>query len=137
MGTVTNERGGKQSRIEARFTSIPPAALKLVAECFGFGAEKYGDENWHSISVREHLDHALNHVNEYRRGDASEMHLVNNAVRALMALEMAVREESHPVRYSHPDMEAGLSDDELREARDIGWEAAQEHIQTMRGKGPW
>jgi hypothetical protein len=125
MATITNDRGGKQSRIEARFTSIPPNALRLVAECFGFGAQKYGDENWHNIPVREHLDHALNHVNEYRRGDAGEMHLVNNAVRALMALEMAVREESHPVSYSHPDMEAGDgSDAETVSGSDIALQAA-------------
>lgn len=113
METVTNAHGGKQSRVDARFDSIPPNALKLVAECFGFGAAKYGDTNWHKITVPEHLNHALNHVNEYRRGDGGEMHLVNNAVRALMALEKAVMDEGHPVVYRHPDMEGEEYDAEF------------------------
>ena len=108
--TVTNEHGGKQSHIAAAFDSIPPNALKLVAECFAFGRDKYGDTNWHKITVREHLAHSLNHVNEYRRGDIGEMHLVNNAVRSLMALERAVMDHDHDTDYWHPDMEANCAE---------------------------
>jgi hypothetical protein len=104
METIVNERGGKQSRIDARFTSIPAEALVLVAECFGFGASKYGDTNWHKITKREHLDHALLHHYRHLSGDSSEPHLVNAAVRSLMALQIAIMEEGHATTYEHPEL---------------------------------
>lgn len=104
--TVANEKGGLQSHVAGRFDLIPPAALKLVAECYGFGATKYAPDNWHRISKLEHLNHALSHINQHRLGDASEPHLVNATVRMTMALELAVMEEGHATTYHHPEMEA-------------------------------
>jgi hypothetical protein len=104
--TIINELGGKQSRIDAKFSSIPADALILVAECFAFGSRKYGDDNWKKITKREHQDHALLHQYKDLTGDRSEMHLVNNVVRSLMALQIAIEQHDHPKTYYHPDQEA-------------------------------
>jgi hypothetical protein len=43
---VNQTTGGEKGRKPARFELIPPAALAVVAEVYGRGAEKYADRNW-------------------------------------------------------------------------------------------
>ncbi len=107
--TVTNDQGGMQSHIEARFDLVPPNALKLVAECLGFGDTKYpefedGTPNWHKIPAADHLNHLIAHANAYQRGDATEQHPVNLATRAMMFLETLARDEETASKYWHPEM---------------------------------
>lgn len=102
--TVTNEAGGKQSFIAARFDCIPPECLRLLAQCLGFGARKYGKENWRQIPLDDNLAHAMNHINEYRRRDTSEPHLVNALARVTFALSLAVGEGTQAPEYVHPEM---------------------------------
>lgn len=102
--TVTNEQGGKQAFTEADFSQIPPFALRLLAQCCGFGSRKYGPGNWKKISIESQIAHAMNHLNEFRLGDRSEPHLVNAAVRVMFALELAVEQGAQEPRYLHPDM---------------------------------
>lgn len=102
--TVTNEQGGKQAFTEADFSQIPPFALRLLAQCCGFGSRKYGPGNWKKISIESQIAHAMNHLNEFRLGDRSEPHLVNAAVRVMFALELAVEQAAQEPRYLHPDM---------------------------------
>lgn len=102
--TITNEQGGSQSFIEADFDCIPPEVLKLLAECLGFGARKYGKGNWKKIPMPDNLNHTMNHINEWRRGDRSEPHLVNAMARLTFALFQAVDLGQQPDRYIHPDM---------------------------------
>jgi hypothetical protein len=102
--TVTNEQGGKQAFTEADFSQIPPFALRLLAQCCGFGSRKYGPGNWKKISIESQIAHAMNHLNEFRLGDRSEPHLVNAAVRVMFALELAVEQGAQEPRYIHPDM---------------------------------
>ena len=90
--TITNEQGGKQSFIKARFDAIPPIVLKLLAQCLGFGLRKYGKDNWKQIPKEEHLAHALNHINEWQLSDRSEPHLVNAMARLSFALWWAVED---------------------------------------------
>jgi hypothetical protein len=90
--TVVNENGGKQSKVDARFDLVDPLALKLLAECLGFGAAKYGEYNWLKISTKEHLNHALAHINAFQRGDTSEPHLINAFCRTMMALRKSIDE---------------------------------------------
>ena len=61
---VTNQAGGKQSRLDARYDIIPPYALQVLAEVRHFAAEvrKYPDWNWKKIPARDHLNHALAHI---------------------------------------------------------------------------
>lgn len=83
---VTNEFGGKQSRVAARFDLIPAETLQQVALVLGRGAEKYGVDNWKLITVDEHLNHALNHVNLFMLNDnGGEDHLVHAIVRLMFA----------------------------------------------------
>lgn len=83
-----NERGGRQSRLAYRCDLLPQSALLSVAAVLKRGAEKYGENNWHSISTREHLNHALTHILKFLQGDTAEDHLDNAACRMLMALEI-------------------------------------------------
>jgi hypothetical protein len=101
--TVTNERGGKQSFIAARFDCIPPECLRLLAQCLGYGAKRYGKENWRQIDIEDNIAHAMNHLNEWRRGDRSEPHLVNTLARVTFALSQAVASGAQSDTYVHPD----------------------------------
>ena len=102
--TVTNEAGGKQSFLSAAFHCIPYLVLRLLAQCLGFGARKYGKENWKKIPIEEHTSHAMNHLNEWRIGDRSEPHLVNALARTSFALQLAIESGEQPKQYMHPDM---------------------------------
>jgi hypothetical protein len=102
--TVTNEHGGRQSFTLADYSKVPPQALRLLAQCLGFGARKYGTDNWKRITIEEHLSHAMNHIQEFRCGDRSEPHLVNTFTRVAMALQLAVEQGLQAERYEHPDM---------------------------------
>lgn len=101
--TVVNEQGGKQSHLDARFDCIPPVVLRLLAQCLGFGARKYGKDNWKKIPQWDHLNHAMNHINEWNRGNRDEPHLVNAMARLTFALWQAVDSKDQPDTYLHPD----------------------------------
>ena len=74
------------------FTLLPPNAIKLVAELLTKGLEKYPDEKWRTLSVKDHLAATLRHINAYLRGEAfdedSPSHLINAATRLLFATEL-------------------------------------------------
>lgn len=101
--TVVNSKGGKQSHIEARFDCIPPECLRLLAQCLGYGKNRYGRDNWKNIDFEDNLCHAMNHLNEWRRGDRTEPHLVNAIARLNFALWQAVDSGEQPETYIHPD----------------------------------
>ena len=86
-----NKLGGKQSDSPFRCDLLPPLATLEVARVLKYGAEKYGEQNWHSISVAEHLNHVLTHVLAYQANDQSDGHLEHAACRMLMALEIERR----------------------------------------------
>ena len=90
-----NERGGKQSALPYRFDLIDPHALFALAKVLHMGAEKYGEDNWRNITVREHLNHLLAHVYAYLAGDTQEEHLEHAFCRAMMALALARGENGH------------------------------------------
>jgi hypothetical protein len=107
--TVDNaQTTGKQAFVQARYDCLDPLALRLVAECVGFGARKYGEDNHKKISVRDHLNHAVNHILEHRIGDQSEMHLVHAIARLFFAVELIVQSGAMEDRYFHPDMVEGV-----------------------------
>lgn len=88
--TTVNERGGKQSASLYRCDLLPPLASLEVSKVLKHGADKYGPNNWHKISLDEHLNHMLVHVLAYLAGDGQDDHLGHMACRALMALEIAL-----------------------------------------------
>ena len=61
----TNKYGGRQSKLDVRFDLIPPYPLAVVAQILSRGAAKYGENNWQGITTREHLNHALAHINQF------------------------------------------------------------------------
>lgn len=90
-GITVNALGGKQSDTGTRFDLMPPKAIHEVAKVLKRGAEKYGENNWHAIPTREHLEHLIRHAYLWLDGDTSEDHLANVACRGLMALEIQKR----------------------------------------------
>lgn len=84
--TVTNENGGKQSKLEYRFDLIDAKALFAVARVMHEGAQKYEKDNWRKIDVNDHLNHAISHIYAYLAGDEQDDHLEHAATRLLMAL---------------------------------------------------
>lgn len=86
---VTNEFGGKQSKIGSQLSLIPPKAIIKVGEVMAKGAERYEKDNWRKIPIDSQLDHALEHIYKYLANDISdEDHLSHAATRLLMALEL-------------------------------------------------
>jgi hypothetical protein len=101
--TITNSAGAKQSFIAADYECIPPVVLRLLAQCLGFGRRKYGFENWKNIPFEDNLNHAMNHIVEWRMGDRSEPHLVNAMARLTFALTQAVESNQQPPQYIRAD----------------------------------
>ena len=59
-----------------RFDLIPILPLRMLAELYGRGAEKYGDSNWRKgIPFRRVYASLLRHVFQWAEGDTSEDHL--------------------------------------------------------------
>lgn len=93
----TNEKGGKQSELQARFDLLPPIALTLVAKVLQHGAVRHGEWNWERIPTKDHVNHSLGHTFSYSAGDTQDQliadaspevnHLAKAACRALFALE--------------------------------------------------
>lgn len=90
---VVNAQGGKGSKVAARYDLVPERALKVVALRMAAGAAKYGELNWHRCPAVEHLQHLLNHINEWRIDPTSdEDHPAGIAARALMFVDALERE---------------------------------------------
>ncbi len=83
--TVINEKGGKQSKVLYRFDLLAPEAMFEMTKVLKEGADKYGDDNWRNISVRDHLNHMLIHAYAYLAGDTSDDHLSHIMCRAMFA----------------------------------------------------
>jgi hypothetical protein len=99
-----------QSHVAARFDCIDPVVLKLLAECLGYGAVTYSPFNYLLIPVNDHINHALNHINEHRRlsqetriDPADEMHLVNALARITFAISCLAQQGNYPTTYTHPE----------------------------------
>lgn len=84
--TVVNEHGGKQSQVLYRFDLVDPIAMFEMCRVLQKGAEKYGEENWRQIPVRDHLNHLLIHVYAYLAGDTQDDHLSHALCRAMFAV---------------------------------------------------
>ena len=104
MNIVTNEQGGKQAHVSARMDLIPPENLLLLGECLSYGAETYGERNWHKITLEENLNHAMIHILKWLAGNREEPHLVNTLARVNFALWHAIQSNDQPLEYIHPNM---------------------------------
>lgn len=81
-----NEHGGKQSKLELRFDLIPASVLREIATVLGYGAKRYGINNWILTTFEENLNHALYHINCHMMGiEPGENHLSHALVRMIFA----------------------------------------------------
>lgn len=109
---ITNERGGSQSDIGARFDLIPPLALTQVAEVLHRGAAKYGENNWRKIDTVDHVNHAIAHLYGWLAAYTVEQEseaveeLSHAATRLLFALELEALQDEEP--YESALTENGL-----------------------------
>jgi len=83
--TETNEQGGMQTSLPVRMDLIPARVLLKVAGVLKEGSDKYGENNWQSIAIDDHLNHALTHIYRYLDGDVSEPHLIHATCRLMFA----------------------------------------------------
>jgi hypothetical protein len=83
-----SKNGGKHSRLEYRFDLIDPGAIFKLAGVLHEGSLKYSDENWRSVTQKEHLNHTLCHIFAHLAGDSQEDHLVHALCRIMMAVSV-------------------------------------------------
>lgn len=83
--TITNELGGKQSKVSYRFDLLDAKSMFEMTKVLHEGAIKYGEDNWRLISVQEHLNHLIIHAYAYLAGDKSDEHLSHILCRAMFA----------------------------------------------------
>ncbi len=84
-----------QDAEEDEYRYIDADWLEAVARGLTAGAEKHPGETWRQIPPEEHAARAMRHLNLYRAGDRKDTHLINAALRCMMAYatEKSCREE--------------------------------------------
>lgn len=93
---TTNDRGGRQSKIESNFHLmhlLPEYCYQIVFSILAAGAIKYGLDNWMKIDTTDHINHAIRHLRLFLAGDTTENHLGNACCRCLFALYTANHNE--------------------------------------------
>jgi hypothetical protein len=89
--TVTNDLGGKQSKIYGDYTQLPYHAMRTIAQVMEVGAAKYSKNNWKLIPESDHINHALHHLIRYANDGLDED--LNNALTRL-CFAVHVKEEN-------------------------------------------
>lgn len=89
-----NDKGGKQSVSPCRCDLLPAKALLHEAAILKYGADKYGDNNWRKIPLKDHINHALTHILAFQDGDTQDDHIGHATCRMLMALETYLNGEN-------------------------------------------
>lgn len=81
---------------DVRFDILDPNFIEMLAKIAHYGAEKYGDFNWHASRLTGNkgpVNHMLKHINSYQKGEpydhqelgkGSEWHLAAIAFNAMM-----------------------------------------------------
>lgn len=101
---------GIQSQIETVFSRADPNAMIALGRVLAFGERKYqyqdvpvGQENWRHITVRDHWDHAMEHMwkelREMKSGpqpndEDAGTHMEHALCRIMFALAMKLQNES-------------------------------------------
>lgn len=88
---VDPETGGMKGKKPERYSLIPAEALAEVARVYGFGAEKYDDNNWRKgYAWSLSLDALQRHIEAFRMGESfdpeSNLHHLAHAVFHLFTL---------------------------------------------------
>lgn len=74
-----------QDTEEDEYRYIDAGWLEAVARGLTAGAKKHPGETWRQIPPEEHAARAMRHLNLYRAGDRKDTHLINAAMRCMMA----------------------------------------------------
>lgn len=74
-----------QNTEEDEYRYIDADRLEGVARGLTAGAKKHPGETWRQIPPEEHAARAMRHLNLYRAGDRKDTHLINAAMRCMMA----------------------------------------------------
>lgn len=74
-----------QDTEDDEYRYIDAGWLEAVARGLTAGAEKHPGETWRQIPPEEHAARAMRHLNLYRAGDRKDTHLINAAMRCMMA----------------------------------------------------
>ena len=74
-----------QETEDDEYRYIDAGWLEAVAKGLTSGAKKHPNETWRQIPPKEHAARAMRHINLYRAGDRDDSHLVNAAMRCMMA----------------------------------------------------
>ena len=112
---VTNEQGGKQSKLYTAYHLIDPWALQCLSAIHHRGSIKYAVDNWRKIGVEEHINHAIHHLVQHlkiatfrRSGPDSpllgvelEDHLAHAMCRVTFALAKEI--EGYGIHPEHSD----------------------------------
>lgn len=107
---IVNSEGGGQSRVLYRMDLLDPKAILATAKVLQEGAEKYGEENWRLISMKEHINHMLIHAYAYLAGDESDEHLAHITCRALFALGVELQTVEDLERVTKLKQQGGTQD---------------------------
>ena len=94
--SYADDVGQKADAGKTRLDLLPVHALEEVAAVFTFGAGKYGERNWHGLSVSRLHAAALRHLFAWWRGEDADpetgrSHLAHAGCCVLMALEQTLR----------------------------------------------
>lgn len=112
---VTSSTGGQKGTKLARYDLIPARSLRLLAEHYGKGAEKYDDHNWRkgydwSLSFAALMRHAWAFWNgEDNDAETGSPHMAAVAFHAFALLEFM---------HEHPDFDDRWKPDDLSSAFD-------------------
>ena len=74
-----------QDTEEDEYRYIDAGWLEAVARGLTAGVKKHPGETWRQIPPEEHAARAMRHLNLYRTGDRKDTHLINAAMRCMMA----------------------------------------------------
>src|SRR5687768_5903878 len=61
----TTSEGGRQSKLLHMFVLLAPHAQEALTSILRKGGIKYEYENWRKISVEDHVNHAMYHINNW------------------------------------------------------------------------
>lgn len=81
-----------QDEEKNEYRYLSPEWLDEIARGLTAGAVKHPGETWRQIPAREHAWRAVRHLILFLMGNTEDNHLINAAMRVMMAYETAMAE---------------------------------------------
>lgn len=75
----TNPSGATTGHVPADWIGLDPDVLSLEVRLLYEGAQRHTPSGWRTYSVDDHLNHALQHLNQYRAGDPEDEYTPEDA----------------------------------------------------------